>query len=161
MKTVALAVVMAVTLLVAKGSMVFAAQEIQGSDAKSQAVEVTADVKSMYSVSMPASIELTLSEISKVYIDGTYTSSAVEGYWGTIVYGCAGKIDVVVNLGKLFAEVFSTLADRSRAGNFTAFSTPGVYCSNVNCVNTLFRNIIKRESESFRHTGNLRVTVEI
>lgn len=92
MKTTALAAVMAVTLLVAKGSMVFAAQEIQGSDAKSQAVEVTADVKSMYSVSMPASIELTFSEISKVYIDGTYTSSAVEGYWGTIVYGCAGKI---------------------------------------------------------------------
>ena len=53
MKTAALAMVMAVTLLVAKGSMVFAAQEIQSSDAKSQAVEVTADVKSMYSVSMP------------------------------------------------------------------------------------------------------------
>lgn len=48
------------------GDMVFAAQEIQGSDEKSQAVEVTADVKSMYSVSMPASIELTFSEISKV-----------------------------------------------------------------------------------------------
>jgi len=72
MKMAVLAVVMAVTLVVAKGSMVFAAQEIQGSDAKSQAVEVTADVKSMYSVSMPASIELTFSEISKVYIDNVY-----------------------------------------------------------------------------------------
>ena len=91
-KRAALAMVMLITLMAVNSDMVLAAQEIQGSDATSQAVEVTAEVKSMYSVSMPASIELTFSEISRVYIDGIYTSSATEGYWGTIVYGCAGKI---------------------------------------------------------------------
>ena len=67
-------------------------QEIQGSEDKSQTVEVIAEVKSVYSVSLPANIELTYSELSNVYMDNELHNDAVEGYWGTIVYGCAGKI---------------------------------------------------------------------
>ena len=41
-------------------------QEIQGNEDKSQTVEVIAEVKSVYSVSLPANIELTYSELSNV-----------------------------------------------------------------------------------------------
>lgn len=66
-------------------------QEVQGSTDDSRTVEITCNITSVYSVSLPASIALEYDTLEDVYVGDTLQASA-EGYWGTIVFGCAGKI---------------------------------------------------------------------
>lgn len=66
-------------------------QEVQGSTDDSRAVEITCSITSVYSVSLPASIALAYDTLEDVYVGDALQASA-EGYWGTIIFGCAGKI---------------------------------------------------------------------
>ena len=66
-------------------------QEVQGSSDDSRAVEITCNITSVYSVSLPASVALAYDTLEDVYVGDALQASA-EGYWGTIIFGCAGKI---------------------------------------------------------------------
>ena len=66
-------------------------QEIQGNTNDSRAVEITCSITSVYSVSLPASIALAYDTLENVYVGDALQASA-EGYWGTIIFGCSGKI---------------------------------------------------------------------
>lgn len=66
-------------------------QEVQGSTNDSRAVEITCNITSVYSVSLPASVALAYDTLEDVYVGDALQASA-EGYWGTIIFGCAGKI---------------------------------------------------------------------
>lgn len=73
-----------------------AEQEVTGTgtDTQTQDVEVTADIQSVYSVSLPATIELNYGVVE------SRNGSTIDGYWSNIKYGVAGKIaaDEVVNV---------------------------------------------------------------
>ena len=75
-------------------------------------------------------------------------------------YGCARKIEIVVNCGQLGRKLCASRADRFCAGYLAAFRVPRVYCGNFYGVFAAC-SYIKRESERFRHARNLREAVEI
>lgn len=62
-------------------------QEVTGSDTQQRNVAVTADIKSVYSVSLPATITLTYGTVEVGSI-----GDRADGYWAKIKYGVAGKI---------------------------------------------------------------------
>lgn len=86
--------VLSILMLTGSSVIAFASnQEIQGSTDSSQAVEVTANIKSMYSVSLPASIDLAYEVLADIYIgEADEITTEAEGYFGKIIFGCAGKI---------------------------------------------------------------------
>lgn len=68
--------------------------EYQGSTNDSQAVQINCALSSIYSVSLPAQIELGYDILSNVYVgsDATDITVSAEGYFGIIKYGACGKI---------------------------------------------------------------------
>lgn len=87
-----LSLVLAIGVLFGNTGVAYADnQEVQGSTNDSIAVEITCSITSVYSVSLPASIALAYDTLENVYVGDALQASA-EGYWGTIIFGCAGKI---------------------------------------------------------------------
>lgn len=88
-----IAVAMVVTGSTFKTTTAFAANtEVQGTTDDSESVEVTANITSVYSISLPASINLSYGNKTNIYVGGGSLLSAAEGYFGVITFGCAGKI---------------------------------------------------------------------
>lgn len=85
---------LAATMLFSSNTTAFAANnEYQGSADDSKSVEITATISSIYSVSLPAQIDLAYAELADVYVgDADEISTKAEGYFGDIIFGAAGKI---------------------------------------------------------------------
>lgn len=89
-----LALSLAFTTMMGSAMPAFASEQlVTGTDSQTKEVEVSADIKSVYSVSLPATIKL---EYGSVII----RDNPVDGYWANIRYGVAGKIasNEVVNI---------------------------------------------------------------
>ena len=67
--------------------------ELQGDDssAKSQSVEVSADISSLYAVTLPAMIELTR-QTATLTDENTNTTYEKDGFWYKFQIGAAGKL---------------------------------------------------------------------
>lgn len=114
-KTVSALLLTIATLACTNGTITYAANtEVQGSGNDSRTVVVTANITSVYSVSLPAQISLTYDELSNVYV-GDVLQAKADGYFGIITFGAAGKIS---NQEKVFIEpVFPCLMTGSTSGN--------------------------------------------
>ena len=89
-----MALAVCVSLLAGNSVTAYAStQEVQGTDTQTKDIKVTADIQSVYSVSLPASIELSYGEATDS------SGNKVAGYWYNLKYGVAGKISS-------FEEVF-------------------------------------------------------
>ena len=82
-----LATALAVCTVMGSTATCFAAetQEVSGSTAQSKDVKVTAEIQSVYSVSLPATLELEYQTISQ-------NGNNYDGYWTKLKYGVSGKI---------------------------------------------------------------------
>lgn len=130
-----MALTLAAATMMGSTTPAFAAEmEVTGSENQSQSVGVTADIQSVYSVSLPATIKLEFGSIEDINHD------IVDGYWANIRYGTAGKIsnNEVVNVVPQFPCTL-TLMDESGNPTETTISIyhaedvqNGGHSSNVN-----------------------------
>ena len=97
-------------------------QEVTGSDTQQKQVEISADVKSVYSVSLPATITLTYGTVEKLSLVGSgKENDSCDGYWATIKYGVAGKIssNEKVNVVPQFPCTMTLLDDEGQPTSTT------------------------------------------
>ena len=88
-----MALAVCISLLAGNTTAYANTQEVQGTETQTKDIKVTADIQSVYSVSLPASIALSYGEAEDS------SGNKVEGYWYKLKYGVAGKISS-------FEEVF-------------------------------------------------------